>query len=250
MKIERIGLFIISLMAILALSCSKDDDVVTDDGDTPNTGGTENNIDDDFVTNTKDTTFVNAITIAFSGTTAAVVNPYSSDGVTVVTDGANVVVTSTNTTTEINYVLSGSTTAGSVKIYSDYKFGIGLNGVDIISADGPALNIQSGKKVTVTMVGGTSNRLIDGTTYTASGDEDMKGTLFSEGQLIFDGAGSLQVQGRYKHGIVSDDYVRIKGGTIKVAGAAKDAIHANDYVRIDGGTVNLVSTGDGIECEE
>lgn len=249
MKLEKFGLFIISLMAVFALSCSSDDDTV-DDGDTPDSGGTENNIDEDFVTNTKDTTFVNAVTIAFSGTTATVTNPFSSDGVTVVADGANVVITSTNQSTEVNYVLSGSTSSGSVKIYSDYKFGIGLNGVDIISADGPAVNIQSGKKVSVTMVGGTSNRLIDGTTYTASGDEDMKGTFFSEGQLIFDGAGSLQVQGRYKHGIVSDDYIRIKGGTVKVAGAAKDAIHANDYVRIDGGTINLVSTGDGIECEE
>lgn len=249
MKLEKFGLFIISLMAVFALSCSSDDDTI-DDGDTPDSGGTENNIDEDFVTNTKDTTFVNAVTIAFSGTTATVTNPFSSDGVTVVADGANVVITSTNQSTEVNYVLSGSTSSGSVKIYSDYKFGIGLNGVDIISADGPAVNIQSGKKVSVTMVGGTSNRLIDGTTYTASGDEDMKGTFFSEGQLIFDGAGSLQVQGRYKHGIVSDDYIRIKGGTVKVAGAAKDAIHANDYVRIDGGTINLVSTGDGIECEE
>lgn len=249
MKLEKFGLFIISLMAVFALSCSSDDDTV-DDGDTPDSGGTENNIDEDFVTNTKDTTFVNPVTIDFSGTTATVTNPFSSDGVTVVADGANVVITSTNQSTEVNYVLSGSTSSGSVKIYSDYKFGIGLNGVDIISADGPAVNIQSGKKVSVTMVGGTSNRLIDGTTYTASGDEDMKGTFFSEGQLIFDGAGSLQVQGRYKHGIVSDDYIRIKGGTVKVAGAAKDAIHANDYVRIDGGTINLVSTGDGIECEE
>lgn len=249
MKLEKFGLFIISLMAVFALSCSSDDDTI-DDGVTPDSGGTENNIDEDFVTNTKDTTFVNAVTIDFSGITATVTNPFSSDGVTVVADGANVVITSTNQSTEVNYVLSGSTSSGSVKIYSDYKFGIGLNGVDIISADGPAVNIQSGKKVSVTMVGGTSNRLIDGTTYTASGDEDMKGAFFSEGQLIFDGAGSLQVQGRYKHGIVSDDYIRIKGGTVKVAGAAKDAIHANDYVRIDGGTINLVSTGDGIECEE
>lgn len=81
-----------------------------------------------------------------------------------------------------------------------------LNGADIISPDGPAINIQSGKKATIMLVGETNNRLIDASTYTASGTEDMKGTFFSNGKLIFTGNGRLIVKGNYKHAIFSDDF--------------------------------------------
>lgn len=228
-------------LLLFLVSCKKDN--------SSNGGDDGSGSDSSFVTNTKDTSFTNAVLINYTGTTATVTNPFDGVGVSVTVTNGNVVVTSTVTATEINYVLSGIATEGSFKLYSDYKFNLVFNGVSIINDDGPAINIQSGKKVTVLVLNGTNNRLIDGVTY-ASSTEDQKAAFFSEGQLVFTGTGTLAVTGKYKHGICSDDYIAVTDGNITVTGAVSDGIHANDYFKVDGGTISVTATGDGIDCEE
>lgn len=189
------------------------------------------------------------VVIAYSGTSAAVSNPYQSDGVKVAVSGADVTVTSTNTTKEIVYLLSGTASKGSFKIYSDYKYNIALKGVSLTNSNGPAINSQSGKKATINVVAGTTNTLVDGATY-ATSSEDQKGAFFSEGQLNFIGTGTLNVTGNNKHAIVADDYIYVSQATITVKSAIKDGIHANDYFSMDNGTVNVTSSSDGIVAEE
>lgn len=237
-------------------SCSKSD-VIADSAtsgmsvidSTYTTGTAEGSIEtgydaDDLLENS---TFSSTVTITF-GSTVTVSNPLSAAGVTIAESGGDVIVTSTAKAVE--YVLAGTTTSGSVKIYSDNKFKLTLNGVAITNNDGPAINIQSSKRAFVVLADGTTNTLTDGATYTAAGDEDMKGTFFSEGQLVFSGGGALTVKGNYKHAIASDDYVRIRSGNITIAGAVKDGIHTNDAFIADGGNITVTAGSDGIDCEE
>ena len=164
------------------------------------------------------------------------------DGVEATVDGAGVIISST--IAGVAYELKGSSSNGYFKIYSEKKFHLTLNGVSLTNPTGAAINIQSGKRVFVTLADGTSNSLVDGTSYNTPDDEDEKGTFFSEGQLVFNGKGSLEVTGNKKHGIVSDDYIRFRTGTnIYITASNGHGIKANDYVAIGGGVLNIEVSG-------
>jgi hypothetical protein len=125
-----------------------------------------------------------------------------------------------------------------------------LDGVSIQNPAGAAINIQSGKRTTVTLVDNTSNRLVVSGEYQMTPDEDMKAAFFSEGQLIFDGTGSLLVYGNYGHAICSDDFIRINSGNITVNNATRDGIHCNEYFEMNGGNVVINAKSDGVDCEK
>ena len=182
-------------------------------------------------------TFSSEVSIAFDGTSATVSGEVK--GVTVTTTGADVVVTST--AKKVKYIVSGTTTNGFLKIYSDNKFALQLNGVDITNPDGAPLNIQSKKRGFIILTDGTVNKLTDGTTYNdATESEDMKAALFSEGKLLFSGKGTLQVNANCKAGIRSDDYVFFRpGNNIYVKATAGNGIKANDAIYIKGGVINV-----------
>ena len=200
---------------------------------------------EDFVENSS---FTSQITIVYNGSSATVTGAI--DGVTVTSDGAHVTVNST--ATGVEYLLSGTATDGSFKVYSEKKLKLTLNGVSLTSARGAAINIQSGKRTFVESVAGTENALADASSYTNTVDgEDQKACFFSEGQLLFSGSGQLTINGNYKHGICSDDYVYLRSGTrVTVASAAKDAIHTNEKIVMNGGVLKLTPSGDGLDCEE
>lgn len=192
---------------------------------------------DDYLENS---TFSNTVTIAYSNGSASVTN--NVDGVTVATDGADVTVTST--AKKVEYVLSGSCSDGSFKIYSDNKLKLTLNGLTLTNPTGAAINVQSKKRIFVNLNDGTTNTLTDGTTYNTVDGEDMKGCFFSEGQLLFSGSGALTVNGNYKHGICSDDYILFRpGNNIYVATSEGNGIKANDGVAITGGVLNVSVSG-------
>jgi trimeric autotransporter adhesin len=188
------------------------------------------------------------IIINYSGTSATITNPLVNSGITTTSSGGDVVVNASLDNDNVVYVLTGTTTDGSFKVYNTNRFNLVLKGVSITNSDGPAINIQSSKKISVTLADGTTNSLTDGTTY-ATSTEDQKAAFFSEGQLVFAGSGALNVKSLSKHGICSDGYIQIISGNITVTGASKDGVHSKDYFRMSGGSLNVTSKSDGIECE-
>ena len=188
------------------------------------------------------------ITVRY-GERTSVVNPYAFSGVDITIDTDGRVTVNATTDKELNYRLTDSGT-GSFKLYSVKKQTLVLDNLCLTSPDGPALNIQSKKKTTISLPEGTASSLTDAATYTSDGTEDMKGAIFSEGQIVFSGTGALSVSGLYKHAICSDDYISLEGGTVNVLRAASDGIHAKDYYEQTGGALTIANAGgDGIESE-
>lgn len=183
------------------------------------------------------TASADTIRIAYSGSTATV----TGDSRSVVTvSGADVTVNDPTAASTLVIVLSGSTSDGSLLVYRSLKYEIVLDGVSIANADGPAINNQCGKALHVTSAEGTTNTLTDGNAYTDAGIS-QKGTLFSEGQIYFEGAGTLNVNGNCKNGIASDDYIVFRSGTVNVSVAetGTNGVKVNDGFTIEGGTLNI-----------
>lgn len=178
--------------------------------------------------------FTEKVYVVYDGTTAAVTS--SNSAVLCNTSNAYVTIDMlTNSVKNVEIIVSGKSSDGQLKIYGEKKFKLTLDGVELTSTKGPAINDQCKKRAFVHLTEGTANRLADASSYStepyyisssASSDEDRKGCFFSEGNLIFSGTGVLVVEGKYKHGIATDGYMYVRPGvTIAVTDAAKNAIH-------------------------
>lgn len=180
----------------------------------------------------------NATTIELTGDGASV----SGSGASV--DGSTVTISDAGT-----YVLSGSLTDGEILVTASdtSKVQIVLNGASITDQDGPAIDIESGDKVFITLATGTTNSLSDGSSYSlADGEDEPDATIFSKSDLTINGEGSLTIDGNYKDAVHSKDDLVITGGDITID-ATDDALSGKDCVKIDGGTIDIVAGGDGIK---
>lgn len=210
---------------------------------------TDDEDDPDFEDYVENTTWSTTVRITFDGETATVTGNSASIIPTI--DGAHVTITSA--AKRVRYIVSGTTTNGSLKFYSDKKFQLQLNGVDITNPNGAAINNQCGKSFYVVLNEGTVNTLRDGDTYNMVEDEDQKAALFSEGQILVSGKGLLNIYSTGKHCMASDDYVFVRPGSrLYLNSTSGNGIKANDYVYIKGGVINMEIAADGakgINCD-
>lgn len=223
-----------------------------------------------------------SVDIVWNGNSATVTIPSSVKGVTSSVSGGHVTITSTNTTDEILYTLSGSSTNGSLTLNGNYKLRMHLNGVSLTSNKGAAVDIECGKRVEVKLMKGTENSFVDAT----SGDQ--KAAFYVKGHLEIKGKGTMNVTGKSKHALCAKEYLQLKsslgninilgavndgihcgegdknnpensrfimnGGTVTVSGCSKDCIDADDFgsMFINDGTLNLnisQSDGAGLKCD-
>jgi hypothetical protein len=186
------------------------------------------------------------------------INPLAFEGVKVDINGADVIVTNSSQIRDVNYIISGYSIDGSLKIYSEKRFNLILNNINLTNQDGPAINNQSNSKMTVIINTGTNNSLSDGLEYSSAPmndmgeEEDQKSTLFSEGEIDFKGNGYLTIDTKAtdKHSIASDEDIQIEEGNITIPNSSKDGIHGKEGFSMLNGNLNITSSSDGIDGDE
>ncbi|MBO7138076.1 MAG: carbohydrate-binding domain-containing protein [Bacteroidaceae bacterium] len=189
---------------------------------------------------------VHTVTVTFAGDTAYVDRGHAKH-VTDTIVGAHVKLVSTDTQNELEFVLQGESTHGSLLYEGPLKCKFYLNGLNLKSDVGAAINIQCGKRVNMILNPGTQNYLSDYSRGT------QKAALYCKGHLEIEGSGSLTVTGNARHGIATKEYLQLKRttGTITVNRAASDAVHAGQYFLMNGGTLTLTGqSGDGLQVEK
>ena len=243
----------ILLMGLALAGCNKED-IISNDNWNPNsgntggsgteasatsgvTGATTLEVEQDEEDLIAGTTFVRTISITFSDNGDAKVEGDENGIVTV--KGNQVTVDNTSTNEKVMYKLSGTASNGFLKIYSNNKQALVLDGVSLTNPAGAAINNQGKKRCFVVLNG--KNYLADGPAYTATPDgEDEKAAFFSEGQLIFSGEGELEVKATGKSGITSDDYLSfLDGPGITVSSTAGHGLRGKDAVYVNGGRLDV-----------
>ena len=231
--------------SVLFSACGSDDEPAA-----PDKGGQEEQEEKPDTTKPEEPVEVNdsLVVITYSGSTATVNIPEEMEGVTCESGtSAHVVLTSTNTAKELYYAIEGSSTNGSLTINGTYKLSVMLNGVNLTSNQGAAINIQCGKRINLIMKDGSTNTLAD---YAAG---EQKACLYTKGHFEIEGNGTLNVTGNANHAIASKEYTQVKKSVkaINIVKAANDAIHVGQHFQMAGGvlTIDENTLNDGIQVE-
>lgn len=178
------------------------------------------------------------VAITFNGNAVSIVNPYANEGVSVTFDGADVTVNATRA--NVSYRFSGSSTNGSITLYSNAAYNLMLSDLDLTSSTKAPVNLATENNVTLTIEG--SSVLTDNA-YSSD-----KAAFCVAGNLTVEGEGTLQVTGYAKHGINVDGVLTVNSGEIDILVSDSDGIHANSNFYWNGGTLEINQPGsDGLD---
>lgn len=220
-------------------------DMVFNSGTTLNIAGKEFVLADVTGMAVKDNSLAaNTVEVEFLGETAKVsVAGNIARYVDVTVSGAHVSIiqsaeVSADTCDEITYILKGESTNGGFYAEGSYKASYEFQGLNLTNPEGAAVDIQNGKRISISSKNGTENFLTDG----ASGSQ--KGALVVKGHLELKGKGSLTVKGNKSHGIYAKEYVTIKNVSVYIVGSVKDGLNCGQYFAMESGLLDITGAGD------
>lgn len=173
---------------------------------------------------------------------------FTSSSVEVTGNGVSASGTTATITAAGEYKVTGSCSNGYILVQAGDEDNVKLNlsGVSLSSSQNGPIFFESAKNGHIILADGTTNTISDSTTYT----NGAKAAIFAECDLKFKGNGTLNVTGKYKHAIASDDEIFFDGGNVNVLNAVNDGFHSNDGIYLSDGTATVKAAGsDAFESE-
>ncbi len=151
---------------------------------------------------------------------------------------------------EGTYILSGQLNNGMILVDApdEHKLQLVLDGANIHSESCAPIYIRQADKVFLTLAAGSSNRLSNGSGFTAIDENNIDAVIFSKEDLTLNGSGALTITSPAGHGIVSKDSLKITGGVYTVQ-AASHGVCGKDDVCVSGAQLNITAGKDGIHSE-
>ncbi len=152
-------------------------------------------------------------------------------------------------TNEGSYTITGSFDY-SILINSTGIVTLNLNNVTINSKSTASIANISTNELIINLVNDSENNLSDG------GKSDYDGCLFSNGPLVIEGEGTLNINGNQNDGegiATKNNDITINSGTINIT-SKDDGINAGGdsggLITINGGSIYIDATGDGIDSND
>ena len=179
-----------------------------------------------------------AVDVALTGDSATT----TADGVTV--EGSTVTITAAGVY-RFGGELSGQVIVAAPE---DAQVILVLDGADITTDAGAAIEVRTADDVAVSLAAGSRNSVSDAASYAE--DASANAAIFADTDLTLTGTGALAVSGNGNDGITSTDDLVILSGAITVT-AADDALRGKDALAVEGGTLSLTATaGDGLKSDQ
>ena len=197
-------------------------------------------------------TIINPVTITWNGASATIDIPENVEGVTYEIAGGHVVINNTNTCTEHEFILKGSSNDGSFTYNGNYKTKFHLNGISLTSTKGSAFDIECGKRIDLKLKQGTENSFTDAATRVNfdESNDGAKAAFYCKGHMELSGGGTLTVSGNFKHAMSIKEYLFMKStvGTLTINSAVSDGLRVGEYFMMNGGNIIVKNVGgDGIQ---
>lgn len=143
------------------------------------------------------------------------------------------------------YEITGQTSNGQIIIDTEDDVQLVLSDVTIENPDSAAIWIQSEDQVTITLEG--ENTLINGDEFVEVNDDDPDALIYSPGDLIINGDGTLNLTATAGKGVRANRTLTVESGMFVIN--SEEGLEATG-ITINGGDITISASDDGINASD